>query len=208
MLQEVFNLPKITVRVRSSTDQYLQDVTKLNKKRGELEVVNASLSKSQEVVGRNRHLLPVSWLPQFAVLWRSLHYCPLGRQVWFSCFLTGAQPDHLRMGLHSWPFAACICPERLTNTTSGATLPLIKGAIILTANPSCREALAFVQEHAEAVSMACCLGLQRSSRLARFTELRVQPRIPELPDHRKGVSSASGRPRDRSMVLLYAGKDW
>ncbi len=81
MLQEVFNLQKITVRVRSSTDQYLQDVTKLNKKRGELEVVNASLSKSQEVVGRNRHLLPVSWLPQFAVLCRSLHYCPLGRKV-------------------------------------------------------------------------------------------------------------------------------
>ncbi len=77
-------------------------------------MVNASLLKSQEVVGRNRHLLLVSWLPQFAVLWRVLvAFLPLGPQGWFSCFLTGAQPDHLRMGLQTWPFAARICPEVL-----------------------------------------------------------------------------------------------
>ena len=117
MLQEVFNLQKITAstsRVRRSTDQCVEDVTKLNKKKGELEVVIASLSKSQKVVGRNRHLLPVSCLPQVAVLWRSiLAALPFGLQGWFSCFLTAAQPDHLRMGLQMWPFAACACSEVL-----------------------------------------------------------------------------------------------
>jgi hypothetical protein len=95
VLQEVFNLQKITVitaRVRSSADQYLKDMTKLNKTREELVVVNASLSQSQEVVGRNRHCLLVSWLPQFAVLWRAIvAFLPLGPQGWLSCFLRGAQ---------------------------------------------------------------------------------------------------------------------
>ena len=87
MLQEEFSLQKITARVRSITDQYLKDVTKLNKTRGELVVVNASLSKSQEVVGKNKHLLPISWLPQFAVLWRSLvALLSLRLQGWFNCF--------------------------------------------------------------------------------------------------------------------------
>ncbi len=66
VLQEVINLQKITVstaRVCSSADQYLKDVTKLNKTREELVVVNASLSKSQEVGGRNMHFHLVSWLP-------------------------------------------------------------------------------------------------------------------------------------------------
>lgn len=92
VLQEVINLQKITVstaRVCSSADQYLKDVTKLNKTREELVVVNASLSKSQEVVGRNIHFLLVSWLPQFAVLWRAIvAFLPLGPQGWLSCFLT------------------------------------------------------------------------------------------------------------------------
>ncbi len=85
MLQEVFNLQKSTMsssRVRSSAHQYLDDVTKLNNNKGELGVVHASLSKSQEVVGRNMHLLPISWLPH--LLFRggqSLHYCPLGLKV-------------------------------------------------------------------------------------------------------------------------------
>ncbi len=90
MLQEVLNLQKITMstsRVRSSADQYLKDVTKVNKTRGALVVVNASLSKSQEIVGRNKPLLPISWLPQFAILWWSIiAFLPFGPQGWFSCF--------------------------------------------------------------------------------------------------------------------------
>ncbi|KAL0050121.1 hypothetical protein WJX82_004735 [Trebouxia sp. C0006] len=73
--QEVINLQKITVstaRVCSSADQYLKDVTKLNKTREELVVVNASLSKSQEVVGK---LLPLFKNMQRQSAWPAVLAC-------------------------------------------------------------------------------------------------------------------------------------